>query len=329
MRAHDVMTEDVLTLAPDTPVSRIAALLLDRGVSAAPVVDGRGGVIGMVSEGDLINREEAGADHEARRDWWLALVAEGEQLPAYWADAQNRERTARDVMAAPVITVDINTDTADIARLLMTHGIKRVPVVLDGSLVGIVSRADLLKVLAAEPAEKTEPAHRPGLFQRWERKAPPAQAPVREPAHEPLFRAADFRHLVGNFHDENARQLAEQRKEALVRRQEKVQELIDHHVADHGWHKLLEGAHDAAARGEKEFLLLRFPAELCSDGARAINAPEPDWPRTLRGEAAEIYQRWHHELQPAGFSLTARVLDFPNGFPGDVGLFLVWGEAEG
>ncbi|WP_044561837.1 CBS domain-containing protein [Azospirillum sp. B4] len=328
MRAHDVMTDDVLTVAPDTPVSRIAALLLDRGVSAAPVVDSHGGVIGMVSEGDLIDREEARAASEARRDWWLALVAEGEQLPpGYLSDAQKRERTARDVMAAPVITVDINTDTADIARLLITHGIKRVPVVLDGSLVGIVSRADLLRVLAAEPAEKTEPAHRPGLFQRWEKKAPAPEARP-APAHEPLFSAADFRHLVGSFHDDNARQLANQRKEALARRQEKVQALIDHHVADHGWHKLLEGAHDAAARGEKEFQLLRFPAELCSDGARAINAPEPDWPRTLRGEAAEIYQRWKHELQPAGFSLTARVLDFPNGFPGDVGLFLVWGDGD-
>ncbi|MBB6252729.1 CBS domain-containing protein [Nitrospirillum iridis] len=327
MRAHDVMTADVLTLTPDMPVSRIAALLLDRGISAAPVVDGRGGVIGMVSEGDLIDREEARAAHEARRDWWLALVAEGEPLPpGYLADAQKRERTARDVMAAPVITVDINTDTGEIARLLITHGIKRVPVVLEGSLVGIVSRADLLKVLAAEePAKETTHT---GFFHRAEKKAPPAQRTA-EPAHEPLFSAADFRHLVGSFHDDKARQLASQRKEALVRRQEKVKELIDHHVADHGWHKLLEGAHDAAARGEKEFLLLRFPAELCSDGARAINVPEPDWPRTLRGEAAEIYQRWHRELQPEGFSLTARVLDFPNGIPGDVGLFLVWGDGEG
>ncbi|MDZ5650438.1 CBS domain-containing protein [Nitrospirillum sp. BR 11828] len=285
MRAHDVMTENVLTVTPDTPVSRIAALLLERGVSAAPVVDSHGGVIGMVSEGDLIDREEAGAAHEARRDWWLALVAEGEQLPAYWAAVQKRERTARDVMAAPVITVDINTDTTEIARLLITHGIKRVPVVLDGTLVGIVSRADLLKVLAAEPAEKTEPAHRSGLFQRWERKAPSAPAPVREPAHEPLFRAADFRHLVGNFHDENARHLAEQRKEALARRQEKVQELIDHHVADHAWHKLLEGAHEAAARGRRNS---------CCCASRptcAATAPAPSTPRNRTGPAPCVARR--------------------------------------
>ncbi|MDE1147012.1 MAG: CBS domain-containing protein [Azospirillaceae bacterium] len=325
MRAHDVMTADVLTVTADTPVSRIATLLLDRGVSAAPVVDDHGAVIGMVSEGDLLDRgqEEAG---EARRDWWLAWVAEGEQLPpGYLADAQKRERTARDIMAAPVITVDLNTDTADIARLLITHAIKRVPVILDGALVGIVSRADLLKVLAAEPAEKVETPHRTGFFHRAEKKAPP---PAPEPVHEPLFSAADFRHLVGDFHDVHAREIVTQRKEALARRQDQVKTLIDHHVADHGWHRLLEEAHDAAVRGEKEFQLLRFPSELCSDGARAINVPEPDWPRTLRGEAAEIYQRWKHELQPAGFSLTARVLDFPNGFPGDVGLFLVWGEGD-
>ena len=72
-------------------------------------------------------------------------------------------------------------------------------------------------------------------------------------------------------------------------------------------------------------MLLRFPSALCSDGGRAINVFEPGWPATLSGEPAEIYLRWEHELKPRGFHLTARVLDFPGGLLGDIGLFLVWG----
>jgi hypothetical protein len=64
-----------------------------------------------------------------------------------------------------------------------------------------------------------------------------------------------------------------------------------------------------------------------SDGGRAINVREPEWPTTLRGEPAELYQRWGRDLKPQGFYLEARVLEFPDGFPGDIGLFLVWGRA--
>jgi hypothetical protein len=73
-------------------------------------------------------------------------------------------------------------------------------------------------------------------------------------------------------------------------------------------------------------MLLRFPSQLCSDGGRAINAPDPDRPATLRGEAAEIYLRWNRDLKPSGFHFTARVVDYPDGIPGDIGLFLVWGQ---
>jgi len=72
-------------------------------------------------------------------------------------------------------------------------------------------------------------------------------------------------------------------------------------------------------------MLLRLPSQLCSDGDRAVNAPRADWPKTLRGEAAEIYLRWERDLKPHGFGISARVLDFPGGMPGDIGLFLVWG----
>ena len=88
----------------------------------------------------------------------------------------------------------------------------------------------------------------------------------------------------------------------------------------------MHNARQAAENGQKEFMLLRFPSQLCSDEGRAINAVEPNWASTLRGEAAEIYLRWERDLKPRGFRLSARVLDFPGGIPGDIGLFLAWGE---
>ena len=111
-----------------------------------------------------------------------------------------------------------------------------------------------------------------------------------------------------------------------MHRRQRIAELIDLHVSDPDWRALLHKAREAAEHGGKEFMLLRFPSELCGDGGRAINTAQPDWPSSLRGEAAEIYLRWEHQLKPQGFHLAARVLDYPGGVPGDIGLFLIWGE---
>jgi hypothetical protein len=85
-------------------------------------------------------------------------------------------------------------------------------------------------------------------------------------------------------------------------------------------------AQQSAENGEEELMLLRFPSQLCSDGGRAINIVATDWTETLRGEAAELYLRWQRDLKPRGFPLGARVLDFPDGMPGDIGLFLRWAQ---
>jgi len=149
MLARDLMTKNVVAVAPDTPVQEIARLLLEHCISAAPVVDATGTAIGMISEGDLIGRN--GADREARRDWWLALLAEGEELNQDFLNTLRKpQRAARDVMTAPVITVTEATTAAEIARILRDHRIKRVPVVRDSRVVGIVSRADLLSTLPLE-----------------------------------------------------------------------------------------------------------------------------------------------------------------------------------
>ena len=146
MNARDVMTREVVSVTPDTPMQQIAALLLEKGISAVPVVDNSGAPIGIVSEGDLIGRREA--QREARQDWWLTTLAEGEAVnPEFLASLRLNYPTARDVMSAPVITVGEETSLAEIARRLTTHRIKRVPVVRDDRVVGIVSRADLVRAL--------------------------------------------------------------------------------------------------------------------------------------------------------------------------------------
>ena len=109
-----------------------------------PVLDADGTPIGMVSEGDLVSRGEL--ERVARRDWWLKLVADDAAPESgFFAKLRAPDRTAGDVMSAPVITVGEDTELTEVARLLAQHHIKRVPVVKQGRMVGIVSRADLLR----------------------------------------------------------------------------------------------------------------------------------------------------------------------------------------
>jgi CBS domain-containing protein len=146
MIARDVMTRDVVSVTSDTPVRKIASLLVKNRISAVPVVDRNCVPIGIVSEGDLIGRRED--EREARQDWWLTTLAEGEDVnPEFLANLRLNYPTARDVMSAPVITVGEETSLAEIARLLTTRRIKRVPVVRDDRVVGIVSRGDLVRAL--------------------------------------------------------------------------------------------------------------------------------------------------------------------------------------
>jgi CBS domain-containing protein len=334
MKARDVMTKAVISVHPDTPASQVARLLLDHGISAAPVVDSDGTPLGMVSEGDLIGRDEAA--REARRDWWLALFAEGQPLSdEFLAGLSAPERTARELMSAPLVTVSEATEVSEIARLLAAYRIKRVPVVRDGRIAGIVSRADLLRALAAaQPDAGATVGDQPGSgLHRWvdqhlhgvHRDQLDQAKPVATSDHASL-QVEDFHRLVADFQRGEMRHREEARRSAAEQRQHQVKDLIDHHIADEGWRSILQKARQAAEHGQTELMVLRFPSQLCIDAGRAINAMEASWPGTLRGEAAEIYLRWEHDLRPHGFRLAARVLEFPGGIPGDIGLFLVWGE---
>ena len=144
MRAMDVMTSEVITVEQNASVQAVAKLLAERGISAVPVVDSENRVIGMVSEGDLLHRTETGT--ERRRSWWLDMMASTNKLAGDYIKSHSGK--VKDVMTHDVISVTDMTPVADIAVLLETNRIKRVPVMHDGKLVGIVSRANLVRALA-------------------------------------------------------------------------------------------------------------------------------------------------------------------------------------
>ena len=144
MRAIDVMTSEVISVDENATVTAVARLLAERGISAVPVVDKANQVIGMVSEGDLLHRAETGT--ERRRSWWLDMMASTNKLAGDYIKSHSGK--VKDVMTRKVFSVTEATPVADIALLLETNRIKRVPVVRDGKLVGIVSRANLVRALA-------------------------------------------------------------------------------------------------------------------------------------------------------------------------------------
>ncbi|KAB7623966.1 CBS domain-containing protein [Alkalilimnicola sp. S0819] len=153
MKAADIMSAPVITVNLDTPIDDIARCLLTHGISAVPVLDATGHVTGMVSEGDLLRRAELGT--EPRRSWWLGLFETDQASLRDYLRAHGR--TARDLMSKEVIAVDEETPLGDIADLLEGHRIKRVPVLREGRPVGIVSRANLVQVLATRERHQPEP----------------------------------------------------------------------------------------------------------------------------------------------------------------------------
>ncbi len=141
----DVMSREVIHVAPDTPVQEIAKLLFERHISGAPVLDEGGRLVGVVSEGDLM-RHAGAVGETGPRSWWLRFFGDRERGAAEYVKTHGR--TAADVMTRDPITVAPDARLADVARLLERHRIKRVPVVDGEVLVGLVTRSNLLQGLA-------------------------------------------------------------------------------------------------------------------------------------------------------------------------------------
>jgi CBS-domain-containing membrane protein len=144
MKARDVMVSPVITAKPYSSVKEVAKIFLERRISAVPVVDDQGKLVGIVSEGDLLHRTEAGT--ERRRPWWLVALSGPDTLAEEYIKAHARK--VADVMTRNVITAAPDAPIHEIATLLEKNAIKRVPIVRDGQLVGLVSRANLIQAVA-------------------------------------------------------------------------------------------------------------------------------------------------------------------------------------
>jgi CBS domain-containing protein len=145
MQAADIMTQAVVSVAPDTVVADIAKTMLDNGISAVPVVDRAGKLVGIVSEGDLLRRVEANTERRPSR--WLEMVSSNAELAREYI--RSRGRMAFEIMTRDVATATESTPVRDIVDLMEARRIKRVPVVRDGVVIGVVSRANLLRAMRA------------------------------------------------------------------------------------------------------------------------------------------------------------------------------------
>jgi len=154
MKARDVMTLGVYTVKPTTSVKDVARLFMQRRISAVPVVDDQGKIVGIVSEGDLLHRSEIST--QRRHPWWLDLMVRDEVLDAEEYIKAHAKQVA-DIMTRNVITAETDTPLQEIAEILAKYTIKRVPIVRDGRLVGIVSRANLVQAIATSGSDLDVP----------------------------------------------------------------------------------------------------------------------------------------------------------------------------
>jgi CBS domain-containing protein len=145
MKARDIMVSPVITVKPSASIQEVAKLLLARRISAVPVIDDQGKLVGIVSEGDLMHRAEAGT--ERRHSWWLEGFLGDEVLAAEYV--KSHARKVADVMTRHVISTSPDTQLHEIAALMEKKSIKRLPIVQDGHLIGIVSRANLIQAVAS------------------------------------------------------------------------------------------------------------------------------------------------------------------------------------
>src|SRR5208337_869824 len=315
--AADLMSSPSITARTTEPVSSVARLMLESGISGVPVLDAGGRPVGMVSDGDLLGRRG-----EGRRSPWLEMLAKRSPPPE-----NALERPVGEVMSAPLITISLKASVREIAETFQAHRIKRLPVLDGEGLVGVVTREDLLCLVESLPAAPpVRPEDGGGLLSFLEsliggaslrgtldRHIEPAQAPQQAPQGEKdtapsALSAEAIRDAVRACKAESQDDRQALKREAQLERQRQIKEFLDQHVSDSQWSAMLDRAKLAASSGEQEFMMLRFPSDLCSDGGRKIDVAEEGWEGTLRGLAAELYSRWRTELKPQGFGLSARIV---------------------
>lgn len=158
--ARDLMTREVMTVRPDLPVTALARLLADRGISSVPVLGDSGELLGVVTEADLLRRL---AGEEDKPTSWLGRLF-GDVNTQAERYARTHGVLAKDIMTTTLVTVDPDATAAHCAQLMERHRIKRLPVLRDGRLVGVVSRADLLRAVLVPPGRVGEGSSRDAVI---------------------------------------------------------------------------------------------------------------------------------------------------------------------
>ena len=153
MRAHQIMTKNVITIRPNVSIGEAARLMLEHHISGLPVLDSGGKLVGIVSEGDFLRRSEIGT--QRRRPRWLQfLIGSGREASEY---VRQTGRKAEEIMTSNPVTVDEDTPLGELVGLMEKHDIKRLPVIRGEKLVGIVTRANLLQAVASLARDVPDP----------------------------------------------------------------------------------------------------------------------------------------------------------------------------
>ncbi len=311
MIARDLMNRRFAFVMADADLDYVAKLLAESGVGAVPVVDDNLEPIGIVTRSNLEKAQPAPPSD-------LGAIPEFLLRNRRKAPFRSNGRALRDVMTAPAISVPCGAKLSDIARMMEEHHLKRAPVVDGHKIVGVLLRREVLNAISSAGAGSDSL-----------RPPKPILTPARpEPDFCDVATAAEFRDLVAAHERQLDAERIERRRALLELREQRIKELAAQRLTDGQWRDMLSQARRAAAAGLFEHMLLRFPSQLCTDGGRAINAPDAHWPDTLRGEPADVFARWRNELHPRGFKIAAQIIDFPEGLPGDAALFLMWGRGK-
>jgi CBS domain-containing protein len=156
VRVDDFMTRRVVTIAPDAPILAAARLMLENHVSGLPVVDASATVVGVISERDLLRDDGKGVDGSP----WLQMMVEPEELPG--EPGKLSARKVSEVMTRAPVSVAPGESIAQACRLMEQHRIRRLPVIENDRLVGLITRADLVRAVA-QSSEKSAPAPVPDV----------------------------------------------------------------------------------------------------------------------------------------------------------------------
>jgi CBS domain-containing protein len=298
MIARELMKRRFPYVTRDADLDYVARVLSECGLGVVPVVDENLCPIGIVTRSNLDRaRAPVSADLGDIPEF---LLRSRPKAPLFRRGAPS----LREVMTTPAISVPCTAPLPEVAKTMESHHLKRAPVVDGHKIVGLVLRKEIMQAIAG------------------------ASASVRsatEALRCDLASAEEFRELVLAHERQLEAERAARRRGIEDLHERRIRQLAARRLTDSQWRDMIARARAAAAAGLTDHMLIRFPAQLCTDGGRAINAPDPRWTETLRGEPADVFRRWRNELQPRGFRLAAQIIDFPGGVPGDAALFLIWG----